>query len=191
MELKKITERHYREVKRLYVSAFPRCERPPFWLLKSRAKKGLGDFLVAEENGTLIGFAYVIPYLDTAYLYYFAVSGGERGKGYGSRILGELKKIYSGKRFYLARETLDKGADNYAERVKRREFYLKNGFFDLPIMIKEASVTFDVMGVGGIVKSEEYDSMMTSYCGRLIRLFIDMRLIEEQREVDTVLGDKK
>lgn len=182
MELNKITEKHYRDVKRLYVSAFPRCERPPFRLLKSRAKKGLGDFWVATEGETLIGFAYVIPYLDTAYLYYFAVSSGERGRGHGSRILSELKAIYSGKRFYLAREMLDENADNYAERVKRRAFYLKNGFSDLPIKIKEASVTFDVMGIGGVVKKEEYDAMMTAYCGRLIRAFIDMRLIECQKE---------
>ena len=189
--LERITDRLYSDVKRLYVSAFPRCERPPFRLLKSRAKKGLGDFWVATEGETLIGFAYVIPYLDTAYLYYFAVSEGLRGMGYGCGILTELKNIYADKRFYLAREMLDKGADNYGQRVKRRAFYLKNGFADLPIKIKEASVTFDVMGIGGIIKREEYDAMMTAYCGRLIRRFIDMRLIDGDAASESAVKERK
>ena len=166
-------------VKKLYLSAFPRNERPPFYLLESRAKKGLGSCHTVYDNGEFIGFAYVIPHLDMAYLYYFAIDGEKRGKGYGRAVLSELKKIYEGKRFFLARETLDEGADNYQQRVKRHEFYLKNGLEDIPIKIKEASVTFDAMGLGGLIKSEEYDAMMTAFCGRLIRKFIDMRLFEE------------
>ncbi len=179
VRLEKITKEYYKTVKSLYLSAFPREERPPFYILKSREKNGKGDFYIAKDGEGFVGFAYVIPYLDTAYLYYFAVEENFRGKGYGSAVLTELKRIYDGKRLYLARESLDESADNCQQRVKRREFYLKNGFVDLPIKIKEASVTFDVMGIGGIIKKEEYDAMMTAFCGRLLRKLVDMRLIEE------------
>ncbi len=179
VRLEKITREYYKTVKALYLSAFPKEERPPFYLLKSREKNGKGDFYIAKDGEELIGFAYVIPYLDTAYLYYFAVMENFRGKGYGSAVLTELKKVYDGFRFYLARESLDENSSNYDERVRRHRFYLKNGFADLPIKIKEASVTFDVMGIGGTVKKEEYDAMMTAFCGRLVRLLVDMRLIKE------------
>ena len=74
---------------------------------------------------------------------------------------------------------LDENAENFEQRVKRHEFYLKNGFSDLPIRIKEAGVTFDVMGIGGVIKKEEYDAMMDGFCGRLLRKLVKMRLIEE------------
>lgn len=177
--LERITKKYYNTVKKLYLSAFPREERPPFYLLKSREKRGKGDFFVAKDGERFVGFSYVIPYLDTAYLYYFAIDEGLRGSGYGSAVLTELKRQYDGKRFYLAREMLDENAENFEQRVKRREFYLKNGFSDLPIRIKEAGVTFDVMGIGGVIKKEEYDAMMDGFCGRLLRKLVEMRLIEE------------
>lgn len=179
VKLERITKKYYKAAKKLYLSAFPREERPPFYLLKSREKSGKGDFLIAKDGEVFVGFAYVIPYLDTAYLYYFAIDEALRGKGYGSAVLTELKKLYEGKRFYLAREMLDKKSDNFQQRVKRHEFYLKNGFEDLPIKIKEASVTFDVMGIGGVIKKDEYDAMMDGFCGKLLRKLVEMRLIEE------------
>lgn len=179
LKLSKITKNDYKAVKKLYLSAFPREERPPFFMLKSGVKKGSGDFFVAKDGEIFVGFAYIVTHADLAYLFYFAIDGGLRGKGYGSAVLTELKEIYKGKRFFLAREMLEPDAENYSERVKRREFYLKNGFTDLPVKIKEASVTFDVMGVDCSVKKEEYDEMMTAFCGKLIRKLVDMRMIED------------
>lgn len=179
VELDKIAKSDYKIVKKLYLSAFPKNERPPFFMLKAGVKKGAGDFFVARDGELFVGFAYTVIYKDLAYLFYFAIDDALRGKGYGSAVLTELKRIYGEKRFFLAREMLDKDAPNYDERVKRREFYLKNGFTDLPIKIKEVSVTFDVMGIDCTVKKEEYDAMMTAFCGKLIRRFVDMRLIEE------------
>ena len=141
LTLKKITKDDRKTVKKLYLTAFPKCERPPFFMLNSGVKKGAGDFLVAKDGEVFIGFAYTVIYKDMAYLFYFAIDKEQRGKGYGSAVLGRLKEIYSGKRFFLAREMLDENAENYGERVKRREFYLKNGFADLSVKIKEASVT--------------------------------------------------
>ena len=149
-------------------------------MLKSGVKKRAGDFFVARDGEKFVGFAYVIVHLDLAYLFYFAIDGALRGKGYGSAVLTELKEIYREKRFFLAREALCEDAENYPERERRREFYLKNGFNDLPAKIKEASVIFDVMSVGGCtIKTEEYSEMMTVFCGKFLRRLVDMRLIEE------------
>ncbi len=177
--MKKSKKSDYKTVKKLYFSAFPKKERQPYFIMKRAAENGKGDFYIAKKNDDFVGFAYVIPYEDMAYLNYFAVNEKIRGKGYGSEILTELKKIYEGKRFFLARETLDSASDNYTQRVKRHNFYLKNGFEDLPLLkIKEASVIFDVMGIGGTIKKEEYDALMTNYCGNILRKFIRMELFE-------------
>lgn len=177
--LEKAEKKDYKTLKKLYVSAFPRNERPPFFILRTRAERGLGDFHIIKDGEKFVGFAYVIPYADMAYLYYFAIDGEIRGKGYGSEAISELKKIYEGKRFFLAREMLDENSENYGQRVKRHAFYIKNGFTDLPVKIKEASVTFDVMGIGGAVGKEEYKALMDGFFGKF-RLFTDARLIENQ-----------
>lgn len=178
MVLEIATKQDYCQIRRIYNSAFPRDERAPFFLIRRRARQGRSEMLTARENGELIGFACVVTYQDLAYLFYFAIDEKQRGKGYGSRILQQLKDRYLGKRFFLAREQLDETADNYAQRVKRHEFYLKNGLEDLPLQIKEASVIYDVMGVGGAVTPEEYDTLITGWSGKLLRRMIDMRMIE-------------
>lgn len=133
--------------------------------------------LAAYDNDEFIGFAYMICYDDPAYIFYLAVDKAKRGHGYGGQIIEALKAMYKGKRIFLAREQLDESADNYAQRVSRHDFYLRCGFEDLQCHIKEASVIYDVMGIGGNVTPDEYDALITSWLGKLLRKFVDMRLI--------------
>ncbi len=176
--LKTAEKTDYKQIKKLYVNAFPPEERPPFFMLKRGEKRGFGDMLTAWDGDEFIGFVYLVVGDDTAYLFFLAIDENKRGRGYGSDILGAVAKIYKEKKIFLAREQLDEAAENYEERVRRHSFYLKNGFVDLPIKIKEASVTYDVMGIGGNVTSEEYDKLITHWCGKFMRKFVDMRIIE-------------
>jgi len=177
MELQDAGKEEFSYIGRLYKSAFPRDERAPFFMIKRKALQGKARALVAKENGIVLGFAYVICYEDLVYLFYFAVDAGRRGSGNGSRILQLLKEKYAGKRIFLAREQLDEKAGNYEERLKRHAFYLKNGFQDLPHKIREASVVYDIMGVGGVVSPEEYAALIENWCGRFIRRVVRLEII--------------
>ncbi len=53
MELCRANKNDYRLIKKLYISAFPRDERAPFFMLKKRAFQGKAEMLAAEENGNL------------------------------------------------------------------------------------------------------------------------------------------
>ena len=176
MILTKAERDDYAPIGKLYKTSFPRDERAPYFLIKRRASQGRGDMLVAREEGEIVGFAYIIPYQDLAYLFYLAVAPEKQGGGRGSEILHLLKQRYAGCRLFLAREVLDKKADNYEQRKKRREFYLKNGFHDMFAHIKEASVVYDAMGIGNKVSSQEYDDLITRWGGTLLRRFVDLRL---------------
>ncbi len=158
----------WKKLKKLYIEAFPANERAPFYMLKRNAKNGRGEMLAAYDNNELVGMAYIIGSRDLGYLFYFAIMPGLRGKGYGSRILSLLRERYSGGRLFLAREQLDKSADNYSQRLKRHEFYLKNGFTDLNATIQEANVVYDVMITSGEVSPQEYADLMLSWAGRLM-----------------------
>ena len=165
------------KLKRLYTSAFPAEERAPFRLMMSRIKTGKGEMLAAFDGDEFVGFAYIICHEDVAYLFYLAVEESKRGMGYGSLIIDGVKKKYHGKRIFLAREQLDESAPNYSQRVSRREFYLRRGFKDQPLLIQEASVVYDVMSVGGYIYPEEYACLIKWWTGKLLGKLVKMYMI--------------
>ena len=168
----------YKDFKRLFFSAFPPEERPPYFFLKWTLKRGKGELLIAKENNQFIGFIYLICYLDMVYLYFFAVDETLRGSGYGSKILQLVKERIYGKRIFLAREPLDTHADNAQQRSKRWEFYKKNGFMDLPIKIIEQNYVFDVMSIGGNISSADYNALIDNWCGKALRRCFKMKMQE-------------
>lgn len=163
--LEKMERGDFRAAKALCKRAFPPEERPPFWVLRRKAEKGKATFLTIRADGTFGGFVYLIGDERLAYLLLFTVAEPLRGKGCGGAVLEKLKERWAGGRLFLARETLDPSADNYPQRLSRHQFYLHNGFQDLPGTIQEAGVVYDVMGVGGDVSAAEYDALMTAWCG--------------------------
>ena len=174
MTLEIAEKQDYQKIKARYLSAFPPEERPPFFFLKRKA----GQMLVAKEDGQFLGFVYLVCHKDMVYLFFFAVEASHRGQGYGSQILQLVKEQNAGKRIFLAREPLDDQADNAAQRRSRHQFYLRNGFTDLPIQIVEQGYVFDAMGIGGNISAKDYDGLINGWCGKFLRSFLRMHVIE-------------
>lgn len=177
--LEKYVKSDKKQVKKLYLTAFPAEERAPFFIMMNREKRGKSEMLVARDKGEFIGFVYMVCDEKLAYLFYLAVDDSKRGQGYGTKIIEALKEKYKGRRLFLAREQLDKSAENYEQRVNRHNFYLHCGFEDLPCCIKEGPVVYDVMGIGGSVTAEEYHSLIKDWAGILLKI-VDMKIIEKQ-----------
>lgn len=95
-------------------------------------------------------------------------------------MLQMLKERYSGKNIFLAREQLDIKADNYDERIKRRNFYIRNGFKDTNLLIKEASVIYDVMALNDDISAIGYEILIDKWRGKFIKTFVDMKVIEKK-----------
>lgn len=168
----------YPKIKKLFLSAFPPEERPPFFIMQWRAKRGKGQMLAARDGETFVGFAYLICHEDLAYLFFLAIEDDQRGMGYGSAILKALRERCKGKRLFLAREQLDEKAPNYAQRVRRHSFYLRSGFADLPCRIQEGGVVFDAMGIGGNITAADYDKLVTAWGGKLWKWIVGMKVLE-------------
>ena len=112
----------------LYESAFPDDEKAPFLSLIERAKKDNVDFIGYFDEDKFIGFTYLIHENDLHYIFYFAIVEECRNKGYGTDILNILKEQYKDESIFFEIETLDVNADNYEERKRRKDFYIRNGF---------------------------------------------------------------
>lgn len=168
----------FRKIKQLYMRAFPSDERAPFLMLVLKAKKKNVDFWSVHRDGEWAGMLYIVNYRDLSYIFYLAVSEDLRGKGIGSAILQNARKLYRGRRLFLAIEQLDSSADNYEERLKRRDFYIRNGFKELHKKLREGKVTYEILGTGGDVEGTEYVALMKSYAGSILSKLFTMEFVD-------------
>lgn len=126
MRFAEIEASQWKEVKSIYMEAFPKRERKPFFVLKHSVKRGKARVFTASDENGLLGFTVAIPYQNMVMVDYLAVSGKIRSKGTGSFIMQEICRYFSDKKVILLIERLDEGAENREQRIARRRFYLKN-----------------------------------------------------------------
>ena len=183
MTLRRVTSLlpEYKQVKKLYHDAFPPEERPPFFMLTAKTGSDDVDFWAIYADNKWVGLAYVISKDKLSYLFYLAVSDTERGKGYGSAIIRTLKRMYDGQQLFLALETLDENAENYDERVKRRNFYMHNGLVPVDCRITEGGVTYDVMGTSPHLDTNGYIEMMNRYAGPIFSRIYPYEISKTER----------
>ena len=82
------------------------------------------------DNDTIVGFFTVRKYENIRYLAYFAISRYKRSSGIGSQALQLLKERYPNTQIVTEFETPDDGCGNNTIRLRRRDFYLRNGFYE-------------------------------------------------------------
>ena len=110
-------------------NSFNKLERFPFWILKKCAKENNIEFNAILNNSTIIGIEYVVKYNNVAYLMYLAIDKTKRNNGYGSKVLLDLSKKY--KTIILS---IERAYNNIKdEKLHRKEFYLRNGFYSTNI----------------------------------------------------------
>ena len=148
--------------KDLFESAFPPEERPPFFVLRLRARR-CTDWWVIQSGGQNAGFFYVIRDERLAYLFFFAVDEQFRGQGIGSEALRQLLSLYQRQTFFLAVEPPDETADNYAMRIRRIGFYRRNGLHPLDQWVREGDVVYSLLGVGNRIESEDYHRLINAW----------------------------
>ena len=64
MEIKRICQSQWNDVKNIYMEAFPKSERKPFFFLKRAVQKGKSEIWVASQSDVVAGFIVLIPYHD-------------------------------------------------------------------------------------------------------------------------------
>lgn len=90
-----LRSKHKKEMKRIYLKAFPKSERFPFWILKNCSKENNIEFIEVLNGNELVGIEYLLTYENNAYLMYFAIDENKQNKGYGSEIVKDLANKYN------------------------------------------------------------------------------------------------
>ena len=110
--------------------AFPECERNSLNDMYASDAADRIEILGIFEDNDIVGFLIVRKYENIRYLAYFAVRNDKRSAGIGSRALKLLKERYPVAQIVAEFETPDNSCDNNTLRLRRRDFYMRNGFYE-------------------------------------------------------------
>ena len=139
MTLKYIKNEEYKnKIEKLYLESFPEEERFPFWILEECSKEDNSDLLAILDNDRFIGMCYLVNCNNAYYLMYLAVVPELRNQNYGSKILTDLKEKY--KALFLS---VDEPIDDIS--IRRKNFYLRNGFYDTNKYYEDTGVNYEVL----------------------------------------------
>ncbi|MBE6031831.1 MAG: GNAT family N-acetyltransferase [Clostridiales bacterium] len=165
MRVEKITRRtkEYNQIKALKDRNFPPQDQFPMWLIVLLAKRKTVDFYAFYDGELFCGFAYVIRSKGMFYFRYLAVEETLRSKGYGGQILSELRKLAGGMPMTFNIEPLDPSADNYEQRVRRKAFYLRNGFLDTGYDLNHMGHDYYIMTDREPCDLEEYKRLLKGF----------------------------
>lgn len=88
------------------------------------------DVIGIYDGQEPIGFCVILRNSECGYIYFLAIDSRLRSKGYGSAAIQELTRAYPNLQLVLDFEVIDESAENNAQRIRRRNFYLRNGFHE-------------------------------------------------------------
>ena len=165
MEYTRVTRKlkDYRSVVELMLTAFPPEERIPIWVLNILSKKRNVNFNAWYDNKELCGITYTIESEKMIFLLYFAVNAQQRSKGYGSKIIYELKQTAGDREIILNVEKPDQSAENNTQRVQRIAFYEKNGFYQSGFDLRIEGTDYLVFSTNAVPDKTEFSSILKKY----------------------------
>jgi len=137
MKLTQINAEQWKQVKEIYMEAFPKAERKPFFVLRHSVKSKKAQILTATEDGTLMGFVMVIPYGGMVMVDYLAVSSKIRSRGTGSQIMQQVCEHFADKRIVLLIERLDDNAENAQQPLPEQSRTEKTAGFPARVFVRE------------------------------------------------------
>ncbi len=158
--------REYKKIKKLYKNAFPSCERKPFSVIKKMYKKGKTDILCFVDDEGFAGFATTINGESEILIDYLAIAEEKRGRGKGKKAVELLLEKYKHLGVFLEIERPFEDAENYQERIKRKDFYLSSGFSPMNTYAKLFGVDMELLGVDCSLNFDEYRSFYLENYGK-------------------------
>ncbi len=156
----------YRQVKALYYRAFPKYEQEAWSRLLFKRLFRRADFLVFYDQGQFVGLSYIIHHHGIHYVLYLAVNDWVRSRGYGSRILAQLKQRYAPDTLILDIEQPDVTVANNHQRLRRLRFYRKNGFTLTDRLTRTPAVTYQLLATRQQTDHAKVDNMFAWFNGR-------------------------
>lgn len=162
MKLEKVIKNNwcFNKIEELAKEAFPPEEYLSPYKILEMASKDNFDFYAIVDDQEFIGFTVIQTYKDLCYLFFLAIAKEHRANGYGSKTLNLIKARYPDKKQVVDFEMLDKNADNYEQRYKRRCFYLNNGYKETGLFLSYLGVNYEVFSMSDGFNENTFKELM-------------------------------
>lgn len=148
-------------VRSLYMSSFPPEERIPYENLERTFGRG-GELRVFTDEA-FVGFSYTFEHDGSVFLVYIATDPSLRGRGYGAEMLESIRDSKPGRRIFLVLEGVYGTPEEAELRLRRRNFYLRNGCRETGCRLLSDDVMLDSLGVSGENTFESMDATVRYY----------------------------
>lgn len=147
-------------VKRLIESSFPPEERVSTDFIFDFNDERV-EFLLFYDGDLFCGFACLFNGAqDISFFCWLAVEENLRGKGYGGKILQYVREEKSNCRIFLNIERVDVPAENLEQRLKRKNFYLSNGYHETGFYKTFHGVDYELLAIGGEISAGEVEKFL-------------------------------
>lgn len=157
----------YQDVASLMNEAFPSNELLPMSYIELMVQSGNADFIAYFDESVFVGLSFVVTIDKIAFLFYLAVNNKIRSKGYGSTILAAIKNKYADKIIILDVECLNENAENIEQRIKRVEFYKRNGFDNTNVRLEWIGEMFDILATSKNLLKKDFAELLNVFTGDL------------------------
>lgn len=143
-------------VYRLYHEAFPAHERIPYEDLNILPGSHLYGVYKNADGTDFAGLIDLLDYKGVCQVRYLATEKSCRGQGIGSLILEWVKKTYKDSVIAIDVESDRVPCSNLQQRIRRREFYHRNGFIDTKDSYRWNGDVFDILCAHGTMEKGQY-----------------------------------
>ena len=157
------SQKHWWQLYKLYLRAFPRSERKPFRMIRKMYRRGVTDIWCVERDGRFSGFAITINSPKLILLDYLAVCPECRGSGVGTATLTKLQQLYPEQGLFLEIESTLTDAPDLEMRLRRKQFYHRCGLQDLGTRAVLFGVEMELLGVRCQVDYEGYKNFYRKF----------------------------
>lgn len=171
-EIRELQFKNIRKFKKLYKESFPDSERKPYYLMQYLKHKGIMELFELSDNGVFCGLFVTVVCGELVLVDYLAVSPELQGRGIGSAAIGLARKKYSGKKLFLEIESTLKPCEDLENRLRRKNFYIKNGLTPCDFAVDLFGVEMEILTFGEKVDYDEYLQLYREMAGKIIKLKI-------------------
>lgn len=162
------------KIKSIYISAFPKKERMPFWMMIAMSYLWNTEFLAFYDEDVLCGFVYMASMGRQTFIMFFAVDESHRNKGYGSQILNEVQALHPKNRIIVSIEPCEEGLDSTGIRLRRKNFYIRNGYVETGYNMKLYGQKQEILIKNGVFSKAKFILffMLYSNCTTIPKVYL-------------------
>ena len=153
--IKKQIPFHSQEMKNintLYQQAFPKNEQMDLSKIFDLQKGVIYGYYQQEQ---LVGFVIICIHQQIVSILYLAIQEEYRNQGIGSYIVNDLAQQYNQYKIVADIEKI-KDVENKTQRIKRKQFYLKNHFQETDVTYTWQNEDYVILSRNGIVQKDEF-----------------------------------